>query len=237
MYLSNRDIKWAIQCGQLLVQPSPEQMGKGFDETSIDLHLDHVDEAKIWNVQALQQSEHARGSRGPEVHIGRFHYVDFARLYLMAPPADHDQPVFRRGSEIIVKPGGFLLWQTKEVVGTRSGDNPGLICFVDGKSTRARTGILVHLTAPTIHAGWHGKITLEIANVGPFHFVLEEDDVIAQLTVATISSPPDLELKTIPSQTAGQHHVGTEGESPSPRQRVQRNPRRRTWPARTVPSL
>ena len=31
---------------------------------------------------------------------------------------------------------------------------------------------------------------LEIVNLGPFTFVLQEDDVIAQLTVATISSSP-----------------------------------------------
>jgi dCTP deaminase len=102
-----------------------------------------------------------------------------------------------------VKPGGFLLWTTKEWVGTPI-TNPELICFVDGKSTRARTGILVHLTAPTIHAGWSGHITLEIANLGPFHFVLEEGDIIAQLTVATISSAPDLRLKVGISATQGQ---------------------------------
>ncbi len=63
------------------------------------------------------------------------------------------------------------------------------------------------MTAPTIHAGWEGKITLEIANHGPFHFVLEENDVIAQLTVAYITSTPDLKLKQSQSQTAGQSHV------------------------------
>jgi deoxycytidine triphosphate deaminase len=93
-----------------------------------------------------------------------------------------------------------------EYVGTPE-KNPNLICFVDGKSTRARTGILVHLTAPTIHSGWRGKIVLEIANVGPFHFVLQEKDVIAQLTVATISSAPELSLKSSSSITQGQEHV------------------------------
>jgi deoxycytidine triphosphate deaminase len=63
------------------------------------------------------------------------------------------------------------------------------------------------MTAPTIHAGWNGKITLEIANHGPFHLVLKEGDVIAQLTVASITSSPDLKLKISPSQTAGQSHV------------------------------
>ncbi len=58
-----------------------------------------------------------------------------------------------------------------------------------------------------IHAGWQGKIVLEIANHGPFHFVLQENDVIAQLTVAMISSPPDVTLKKGVSLTAGQTHA------------------------------
>lgn len=111
-----------------------------------------------------------------------------------------------------MKPGGFLLWTTREKVGTPT-QNPGFICFVNAKSTRARTGLIVHLTAPTIHSGWQGKITLEIANLGPFHFVLAENDVIAQLTVARISSSPDLELKRNPSQTAGRTHVTGRSES------------------------
>jgi deoxycytidine triphosphate deaminase len=101
---------------------------------------------------------------------------------------------------------GFLLWATKEWIGTPV-KNPELICFVNAKSTRARTGIIVHFTAPTIHAGWEGKITLEIANFGPFHLVLQENDVIAQLTVATISSAPDLTLKVGRSMTAQQVDV------------------------------
>lgn len=188
MYLSGRDIKWAIDCGRLIISPRPEDAGEGYDETSIDLHLDRIEEARIWNVAALLESEEARGGRYPEVKIGRFNWGRFSERYLCDPPNWNDnseEKVLRRGPEIIVRPGGFLLWQTKERVGTPA-VNPGLICFVDGKSTRARTGILVHLTAPTIHAGWSGKISLEIANVGPFHFVLQEGDVNA---VATPDGP------------------------------------------------
>jgi dCTP deaminase len=225
MYLSNRDIKWAIECGYLIVQPPPEEMGKGYDETSIDLHLDEVKEAKIWDLEALRRAEAGRARGQPEVHIGAFNYGEFSERYLIDPPEpateETDLKVFRRGPEIIVKPGGFLLWQTKEWVGTPK-KNPGLICFVEGKSTRARTGILIHMTAPTIHAGWSGKIVLEIANVGPFHFVLRENDVIAQLTVATISSPPDLTLKKSQSATAGQRHVSGRSNDDSPGSRRQR---------------
>ena len=65
MYLSNRDIKWAIECGHLIVKPRPEEMSKGYDETSIDLHLDAVKEAQIWDLDALRQAEtgRARGRR------------------------------------------------------------------------------------------------------------------------------------------------------------------------------
>jgi dCTP deaminase len=213
MFLSNRDIHWAIECGQFVVDPRPEALGLGYDETSIDLHLDEVKEAKIWNVEAFVKEQSRSEGRGPELHLGRFLWGEFSGRYLIDPPEEaaddamrSNQLVCRRGPQVIVKPGGFVLWTTRERVGTPP-TNPRLISFVNAKSTRARTGLVVHMTAPTIHAGWEGKITLEIANHGPFHFVLEANDVIAQLTVAYITSTPDLKLKLAPSQTAGQSHV------------------------------
>jgi deoxycytidine triphosphate deaminase len=206
MYLSNRDIKWAIERGKLIVRPRPEEIGCGYDETSIDLHLDTVEEAKIWDATALTGDMATHGVRRPEVHLGEFIYGRFAGQYLVPPPQENRnelQPVCRRGDQVIVRPGGFLLWPTREWIGTPS-TNPELICFVNAKSTRARTGLLVHLTAPTIHAGWEGKILLEIANLGPFDFILRENDAIAQLTVATISSATDLNLKIGESATHGQ---------------------------------
>jgi dCTP deaminase len=153
------------------------------------------------------------GGRGPELHLGRFTYGEFSEAYLIDPPEEaatdaerQQQRVCRRGRQVIVKPGGFLLWQTKERVGTPV-LNPRFIAFVNAKSTRSRVGLSAHLTAPTVHAGWNGKITLEITNLGEFHFVLEENDVVAQLTVAAVSSPPDLSLRLRASQTAGQSHV------------------------------
>jgi deoxycytidine triphosphate deaminase len=61
-------------------------------------------------------------------------------------------------------------------------------------------------------SGHNGVARLEIANVGPFHFVLQEGDVIAQLTVASVMSPPDLSLKTSSSATARQAHVSGRAE-------------------------
>ncbi len=229
MYLSNRDIKWAIECGKLIVDPPPEHFTAGYDETSIDLHLNSIDQgARVWDIETynadLQNVVLGRGTaRGSpnEIRLGTFDFNVISGRYLTdvsaEPPSDATNAplVFRRRNpdEVVVKRFGFLLWTTKETVGTPKIDllspaaaqrHPELICFVNAKSSQARTGIMVHFTAPTIHAGWSGKITLEITNLGPFDFVLRENDTIAQLTVATISSAPDLILKKSKSKTQSQ---------------------------------
>lgn len=209
MYLSDRDIDAAIQAGTLIVDP-PTPIGP----TSIDLHLDNVSQARVWNLRQLelQNTEHGHAPR--ELRIARADYPKVSKRYLVAPPHEREKcdsdRVFRRDQEVIIRPSGFILWQTKERVGTPEED-PRYICFVDGKSTRARTGLVVHLTAPTIHAGWSGNITLEICNLGPLDLVLCEDDIVAQITVAQISSPPLASMSNSGSHAQGQTTVhGTE---------------------------
>ena len=206
MYLSDGDLQAAIESGRLIVepQPSPETIGS----TSIDLHLDSVDQAKIWDIEKLAGDNLAMGHPELQMNIARMMYGKMSRKYLMPPPHEKDSQntykVVRRDDCVVVRPGGFVLWQTKEIVGTPE-DKPEFICFIDGKSTRARTGLVVHLTAPTIHAGWSGNITLEMTNCGPLHLVLHEDDAVAQITVAQITSPPKLDV--------GQHESATHGQS------------------------
>lgn len=205
MYLSDRDLAWAIKSGKLIVDPPPEDI----DATSIDLQLDEVGQAKMWDVEAYQKKLSSAGIKFPELRIGEYNLAEFSKDYLVPPKefnkSDPTQKVFRRANQIVVKPLGFLLWQTKEVVGTPP-DNADLICFVDGKSTKARAGIVVHLTAPTIHTSWKGKITLEICNFGPFDLVLEEGDVIAQIIVAKVTSPPERGVNAV-SHTYDQGNV------------------------------
>jgi dCTP deaminase len=215
MFLSDRDIKWAVESGKLLVDPQPA----AYDENSIDLQLDDIERgARVWDIAALE-SRHA-DSRAlgipvpatingrPCLDLGQFDYRLFADQFLIRipprPVAGTPLPsVFQEHGVVYVQPGGFLLWTTREEVGTPR-TNPELISFVNAKSTKARTGIMVHLTAPTINSGWRGRITLEIANLGPFVFTLKAGDRIAQLTVATISSCPDARVRSRMSVTQGQ---------------------------------
>jgi len=207
MYLSDRDLEFAVRTGQLIVDPAPAE----YDTTSIDLHLDKIDEAKIWDQDAFSKQQKASGNDA-RIRVGRFDYETFAHQFHKPVPDDDSQPVFRVGHSVVLKPHGFFLWQTAQKVGTPEAD-PRLICFVDGKSTKARTGLLVHMTAPTIHAGWWGKITLEIANLGPFVLELGEGDAIAQVVVAAVSSPP-IKRKKAKGVAIGQASVGATGSTP-----------------------
>jgi dCTP deaminase len=67
-----------------------------------------------------------------------------------------------------VQPGTFVLGQTLEFVAIRK----GLVAHLDGKSSLARRGLVVHATAGWIDPGWEGHITLELANLGAMPLAL-----------------------------------------------------------------
>jgi dCTP deaminase len=97
--------------------------------------------------------------------------------------------------------GKFILAKTFETVKFPILEDK--ICFsarVEGKSSLARCGVLVHFTAPTIHSGFEGTITLEVMNLGPLRFLLTPKMYICQLIIEEVKGCP----KTAPSQFQGQ---------------------------------
>src|SRR3954466_4618458 len=66
----------------------------------------------------------------------------------------------------VLKPGKLVLGKTLERVTLPllSADQVSLAARVEGKSSYARCGLLVHFTAPTIHSEFDGTITLELIN-------------------------------------------------------------------------
>jgi dCTP deaminase len=97
-------------------------------------------------------------------------------------------------------PHKFILSNTHERVNFPIFDGQCYSARVEGKSSLARCGILVHFTAPTIHAGFNGTITLEIINLVPFNFLLYPRMYICQLIIEEVKGAP----VNAPNQFSGQ---------------------------------
>lgn len=65
-----------------------------------------------------------------------------------------------------------------------------LAARIEGKSSLARFGLSVHVTAPTVIAGFTGNLYLEMNNAGPFAIELSQGMKIAQLILEHIRLPP-----------------------------------------------
>jgi len=75
-----------------------------------------------------------------------------------------------------------------------------LAARIEGKSSRARAGLLIHFTAPTVHPGFKGRLVLEMINLGPSPIILTSGMYIAQLIVEEVKGCPN----EAPSRFQGQ---------------------------------
>jgi len=90
-----------------------------------------------------------------------------------------------------LKPGTFVLGSTVEVVRLPiRPKRPVYAARVEGRSSFARCGLLVHFTAPTIHAGFDGTITFEIMNFGLHDIMLYPNLEVGQLVFETVDGMP-----------------------------------------------
>ncbi len=108
-----------------------------------------------------------------------------------------------------LKPNQFVLGSSVETVAMpiREG-RPVLAARVEGRSSFARCGLLIHFTAPTIHAGFSGTITFEIMNFGLHDIVLYPDLEIGQLIFERVDglpmpNPSQFQGQTTPPGTKG----------------------------------
>jgi dCTP deaminase len=61
--------------------------------------------------------------------------------------------------------------------------------WLDGRSSLARLGLMVHITAHTIDPGWDGHITLEFVNVGRLPLALRPGMRICAISFEPLSGP------------------------------------------------
>lgn len=133
---------------------------------------------------------------------------------------DENIIVYRHGDENItigengyeLLPGEFILASTQEKVSVPS----TLVARVEGKSSWARRGILVHVSAGYIDPGFQGNVTLEIANLHSSKPArLFPGDRIAQIAFEDLDRPASMPYGT---DGLGSHYQGQAGVTPSARE-------------------
>ena len=96
-----------------------------------------------------------------------------------------DEIVLDEGEAFYLHPGELALAVTLESV-TLPAD---LVGWLDGRSSLARLGLVVHVTAHRIDPGWSGCIVLEFYNSGKLPLALRPGMLIGALSFEPLSGP------------------------------------------------
>ncbi|TKI05784.1 dCTP deaminase [Martelella alba] len=96
-----------------------------------------------------------------------------------------DEIVLPEGGAFFLHPAELALAVTYESV--RLPDN--LVGWLDGRSSLARLGLMVHVTAHRIDPGWQGRIVLEFYNSGKLPLALRPGMLIGALSFEPLSGP------------------------------------------------
>jgi len=180
--LSDAAILDALRDGRLRIDPPPAAPAPGgnpgaFDPTSVNLRL-----GQLLRIPAAGVSitfDPAAGRVGPTLE----------RLY---------DPYEIPPEGFVLDPGRFILGMTMERIAlplpselpAGVAERGCLAGRVEGKSSLARMGLLIHFTAPTIHAGFEGTIALEMMNLGPAGIRLRAGMPICQLILEPVVGTP-----------------------------------------------
>jgi dCTP deaminase len=183
--LSDREIQEAIKRKQIILDPLPSD--EQYTTSALDLVLgDEILELKT--VQELQSEEPAGVERTPVVDLSKVDVRDLLRKYAKPLPRETD-------GSFILPPDKFVLGITREYIELPRKSK--IAARVEGRSTLARLGLVVHLTAPTIHAGFSGRIVLEMCNFGNYNLRLIPNTLaICQLIFERLGRIPKGPVKT-----------------------------------------
>lgn len=166
MRLSDSDIEAALEEGHIKLTPQPES--KAISGISVDLRL--ANNFRVFSNNSLPYLDLS----GEREQLGK----------------DIDQVM---GKEIIIEgddaffihPGELVLGATLESVEIPD----DLVGWLDGRSSLARLGLMVHVTAGRIDPGWKGQVVLEFYNLGKMPLALKPEMIICALSFETLSSP------------------------------------------------
>ncbi len=184
MVLSDESIKKALESGELEIDPTPQE--DQYQTSSVDIFLGNS--FRIWDRARL-----AVHGLAPVLNLAEQTFQDTANAFTIDAPRETD-------GTVVLPPFSespcVLLGLTRERIHLKKG--AALAARVEGRSSLARIGITVHLTAPIIHAGFNGPITLEIVNLGAFHVKFVPNETrICQFIIERLDTAATRDLLTL----------------------------------------
>ncbi len=165
MKLSDVDIRQSMSEGRIRIVPEPAENHIG--AMSVDLTLGN----------SFRVFTPGKASFVDLAPPGGWGQTDVEHLMSPVEVAD-DEPFY-------LHPGDFALGITVQRV-TIPNDLAGRL---DGRSSLARLGLMVHATAHTIDPGWDGKITLEFFNCGRLPLAMRAGMRICAISFETLQTP------------------------------------------------
>ncbi|MGB1296881.1 MAG: dCTP deaminase [Psychrobium sp.] len=168
MRLSDIDIKRYLSDQKIVIEPSPDP--ETINGVTVDVRLGN--KFRVFE-----------GHNAPFIDIsGPKSDVQDALDRVMS-----DEIILEDDQPFILHPGELALAMTMESV-TLPAD---IVGWLDGRSSLARLGLMVHVTAHRIDPGWSGNIVLEFINAGKLPLALRAGMPIGALNFEKLSSPAE----------------------------------------------
>jgi len=165
MILSDKDIKKYIKEGKIKIKPKPN-FKEQLGPCSLDLHLGNV-------FKTFKPSEYP--------YLDPKRKIDFEKIM--------EEIKIEDGGPFILQPKSFVLTTTKEEFSISN----DLMARLDGRSSLARLGVIIQMTAARFDPGWQGKAVIELGNLGNMPVVLYAGLTrVCALTFETLSSPAEV---------------------------------------------
>ena len=173
MILTDREIRSYLAARQIELEPAPDTFEGRLSSTALDLLL------------GAQFDRLRRPDLGTETVLNpqAVKARKILRSHLESVQSTEDD------KSIVLKSGDFVLAWTQEKVHLHT--HARIAARVEGKSSLARFGVGIHVTAPTIHAGFSGRIQLEVFHHGPIPVRLTPGMPICQLIFEMTLGTPE----------------------------------------------
>lgn len=164
MRLCDRDIKKMLVEGKIIIEPLP--LDKAISGLTVDLHLGNS--FRVFN-----------NYYAPYIDLSS----DKAVLAEQLEKVMSEEILVKDEEKFYLHPGQLVLAVTEEAI-TLPANMAG---WLDGRSSLARLGLMVHVTAHRIDPGWSGNIVLEFYNSGRLPLALKPKMGIGALSFEVLS--------------------------------------------------